>query len=58
MRKRYYYEFGTDKHYTGAHEIMYAIGRVIGFLLMFGAGVFMGQIIRGFIMALLYGPAV
>ena len=58
MRKRYYYEHDSGKHYTGAHEIMYAIGRVMGFLLLYGGGVIIGQIIRGFVMAILYGPAV
>ena len=53
MRKRYYYEHDSGKHYTGAHEIMYAIGRVMGFLLLFGGGVIIGQIIRGFVMAIL-----
>ena len=39
--------YGSKEHYTGMHEIMYAIGRFIGLILMFGAG---------FVMALLYGP--
>ena len=50
--------FTSSAFHTGAHEIMYAIGRVMGFLLLFGGGVIIGQIIRGFVMAILYGPAV
>ena len=40
--KKYYdgdYYYVYEKHYTGMHEIMYAIGRVIGLILMFGGGV-------------------
>lgn len=57
--KRYYYdyEFETGKHYTGAHEIMYGIGRIIGYVLMFGGGFVIGQVVRGIVMAILYGPA-
>lgn len=53
--KRYYYdyEFETGKHYTGAHEIMYGIGRIIGLALMFGGGVVIGQVIRGIMMAIM-----
>ena len=48
--------YGSKEHYTGMHEIMYAIGRFIGLILMFGAGFVIGQVARGFVMALLYGP--
>ena len=59
--KKYYdgdYHYVYEKHYTGMHEIMYAIGRVIGLILMFGGGVIIGQILRGIVMAFLYGPPV
>ena len=59
--KKYYdgdYYYVYEKHYTGMHEIMYAIGRVSGLILMFGGGVIIGQILRGIVMAFLYGPPV
>ena len=56
--RKYFYnpEYGYEKHYTGPHEIMYAIGRIIGLILMFGGGILIGQILRGVVMAFLYGP--
>jgi hypothetical protein len=48
--------YGSKEHYTGMHEIMYAIGRFIGLILMFGTCFVIGQVARGFVMALLYGP--
>ena len=48
--------YGSKEHYTGMHEIMYAIGRFIGLILMFGTCFVIGQVARGFVKALLYGP--
>lgn len=38
-------------------DIAFAIGRVIGYILMFVGGFAIGSIIRGVLLALLYGPA-
>lgn len=39
-------------------EIAFTIGRIIGYILMFGAGFAIGSIIRGIVLGILYGPAV
>ena len=38
-------------------DIAFTIGRIIGYILMFGGGFAIGSIIRGIVLGILYGPA-
>lgn len=52
MRKYYYVDLPESTH-TPIHEVMYGIGRVIGYAALFGGGFVIGQVVRGIVLALM-----
>ena len=53
MRRFYYYIDVPETRHTPIHEIAYAVGRIVGYVLLFGLGFVGGQVIRGIFLALL-----